>query len=97
MTSIAVWLILIWLFVSVAELQCERRRITERLDKIERKVEQTLQAVHRLIAIIEIKTFMRPQFLESSPAQRTFGEKVERVCNNFAQGESCIGLEIALN
>jgi len=51
-------------------------------------VEQSRQAINRLISTIEDKTFMRPQFLESSPAKRTFGEKIERVCDNFARGSS---------
>jgi hypothetical protein len=68
--------------------------VFERLSKIEKEVEQTHQAIHRLISTIEDKTFMRPKFLESSPAQRTFGEKVERVCDDFARGGSSKGVEI---
>jgi len=67
--------------------------VLERLDKIENRVEQTHKAINRLISTMEDETFIRPQFVESSPTQRTFGKKVERVCENFSRGGSK-GVEI---
>jgi len=64
------------------------RLVSEKLDKIGSEVEQTHQAIHRLISTIEDKTFMRPQFVESSPAQRTFGTMVEKICTNILESGS---------
>lgn len=62
--------------------------IPEKLNKIEAKVEQTNRAIHRLISTLEDKTFLRPKFVESSPAQRTFGTMVDGICGNILESGS---------
>lgn len=62
--------------------------IPDKLKSIETKVKQTQQAVNRIISTLEDKAFLRPKFVESSPAKRTFGDMVTRICRNILESGS---------
>lgn len=65
--------------------------VSEKLDKIEAAVNQAHQSVRQLISTLfavqrlttTLKDVLRPEFLESSPTQRTFGEKVKGICDDI--------------
>lgn len=75
-------------------------QIIEKLEKIEGKVEERLKKldnnIRNLISTIEDETYRCPKFLESSPAERTFGKKVKGILDNILQSGGAHKTEILI-
>lgn len=66
---------------SVDKVQDTIRHTNEQLKNLSDKID-------RLTSTIEDESYLRPKFLESSPAQRTFGREVEGILTNILQSRS---------
>jgi DNA-binding transcriptional regulator GbsR (MarR family) len=62
--------------------------LKDRLEQTNRRVEDLDSKTERLTSTIEDESFLRPKFLESSPAQRTFGRQVEGILSNILESGS---------
>lgn len=62
--------------------------LKDRLGQTDRRVENLDSKVGRLTSTLEDESYLRPEFLESSPAQRTFGKQVEGILINTLQSNS---------
>jgi hypothetical protein len=60
-------------------------QVSQRLEHVERRLNDVLEELRRLVGLQMSKDYLRPRFVESSPAQRSFVELIDQILQSILQ------------